>query len=157
MPLPGRTLLAALAAGLALAAACRRADVTEVPNDIPADWSRQPAAVDMARSSIQAIVTPQRVRAGASFAITINTLGSGSCTRADGDRVETRDLLAEVSPFNWEAPAGTACTRDLRLFPHEVTLRFDRAGYATIRVHARDARDPQGAPVTYDLMVQVDP
>jgi hypothetical protein len=44
-------------------------------------------------------------------------------------------LLADVTPWDRVAPHGTACTDDLAPFPRDVTLRFDVAGTATVRLH----------------------
>ena len=147
-----RTLVAALTAATLLLPGCRRSPVVETPDDVPAGWTLGPGRVDPSLSSIQAIATPPTVRVGESFTLTINTFGSGSCTRADGERVERRGGATHVTPLDWEAPAGSPCTRDLRYFPHEVTLRFDEPGDVTIVVHARDR---QQQLVTYDHVLRV--
>lgn len=154
MTLSRRTLVAALAttAATLLLPGCRRSPVIETPDDVPAGWSLQPGHVDPSLSSVQAIATPPTVRVGEPFTLIVRSYGSGSCTRADGERVERSGGATHVTPLDWEAPAGTPCTRDLRYFAHEVTLRFDEPGDARIVIHARDR---QHRLVAYDHVVQV--
>lgn len=162
MPLLRPTaLLLLLAAPLGLAA-CRREPVTEVTdtgaevNLTPpaAGWRLLPGRIDVARSSVQAIASPPSVRAGETFTVTINTYGSSSCTRPNGHRLRVSGRTADITALDWEAPDDTPCTRDLRYFPHQIPLRFERAGDATLRVRARD---PRGDEATYDVVVRVNP
>ena len=77
---------------------------------------------------------PATLRRGVAFSATVATVGSSSCTRADGAEVTVTGLLAEVTPYDRKA-IGSVCTPDLAQFPRPVTLRFDQAGDAVVRVH----------------------
>lgn len=82
------------------------------------------------------ITLPATVKRGVSFDATVTTYGSSSCTRADGAEVQVRGLIAEVTPYDLTNRRGI-CTADLRAFPRTVSLRFDEAGEATVRVNGR--------------------
>jgi hypothetical protein len=43
-------------------------------------------------------------------------------------------------PYDYTAPPGTPCTRQLVSFEHRATIEFDRSGTATIRVRGIDRR-----------------
>lgn len=83
------------------------------------------------------VVAPRQTRAGAEFTVRIDTLGSSTCTRADGADIRIRGQFAEIIPYDRRAPAGAACTDDLAVHSREVRLRFAEAGDATIRVLAQ--------------------
>jgi len=93
---------------------------------------------------------PARAIAGVAFEITVTTVGSGICTRADGASVAVSGLVADVTPWDRLAPARAVCTDDLAPFPRRVTLRFSSPGTATIRLHGRGG-------LTYDAVLTVAP
>ena len=101
-------------------------------------------------SSIQMLEMPANATAGVSFEITVTTVGSSSCTRADGASVAVSGLVADVTPWDLVAPVGAVCTDDLAPFPRRVTLRFSGAGTATIRLHGRGG-------LTYEAALTVVP
>ena len=101
------------------------------------EWVREVGQLAPELSSIQMLRLPVEAEAGMAFDITVTTVGSSSCTRADGAEVVVSGLVADVTPWDRVAPQGTACTADLAGFPRDVTLRFDVAGTATIRLHGR--------------------
>jgi hypothetical protein len=104
----------------------------------PDDWRRVVGHVNPALSSIQAVSFPAQVQANVPFPVTVTTLGSSSCTRADGASVSRSDNLAIITPYDRVAPDGTACTRDLRGFPRTVMVRFGRPGEARLRFPTRN-------------------
>lgn len=97
------------------------------------DWERVPG--DIGNSTGAVLQAPTEARQGVAFQITVTTYGSGSCTRADGAETAVVGLLAVVRPFDLEKRgANVVCTMDLAPYSRSVTLRFDEAGEATIRV-----------------------
>jgi hypothetical protein len=120
-------------------------------NPDPDGWSRVIGTVNPALSSIQMVNLPTEARVNVPFTVTVMTLGSSSCTRADGTDVDTAGLRVTIIPYDRVAPPGTPCTRDLRAFPHEVQLRFATAGEARITVVGRH----EGSTVTHDLRIPV--
>ena len=118
----------------------------------PPGWSRVIGTVNPALSSIQMVSVPPEATVSVPITVTVMTLGSSSCTRADGTDVSVNGLLATITPYDRVAPPGTACTRDLRGFPHQVQLRFATAGQARINVVGRDG---SGGTVSYEVMIPV--
>lgn len=94
------------------------------------------------------LVAPDAVTRGAPFQITVSSFGSSSCTRADGYDVTSSPTAFEVRLYDQEAPSGTACTADLRSFPRTLTVQFDQAGTAEIRVIGRGEGQDGMAPRT---------
>ena len=115
-------------------------------------WRRVVGLVQPQLSSIQAIKFPADIVAGEPFTVTITTLGSSSCTRADGAVLNLSSSLAVITPYDRVAPDGTGCTRDLRAFPRDVSVTLSRAGQATIRIVARDS---DSSTLTYDANITV--
>jgi len=95
-----------------------------------AGWRRQVGSISETPATLQ---MPASVRRGVAFTATVTTYGSSSCTRADGAEVTVSGLLAEVTPYDRKA-IGSLCTTDVASFPRPVTLRFDEAGDAVVRV-----------------------
>lgn len=93
-------------------------------------WRRQVGSISETSSTLQ---MPASVQRGVAFTATVTTTGSSSCTRADGAEVTVSGLLAEVTPYDRKA-IGSLCTTDVAQFPRPVTLRFDQAGDAVVRV-----------------------
>lgn len=97
-----------------------------------AGWRRQVGEISETPATLQ---MPASVQRGVAFTATVTTIGSSSCTRADGAEANVSGLLAEVMPYDRKATGGVPCTADLASFPRPVTLRFDQAGDAVVRVH----------------------
>jgi hypothetical protein len=97
------------------------------------------------------IALPASAKRGVAFEARVTTYGSSSCTRPDGAEVRVRGLVADVTPYD-SIFRGT-CTADLRSFPRAVTLRFDEAGEATVRVNGRSGAQP----VRYETRITVQP
>lgn len=90
---------------------------------------------------VSPILAPERVRRGTQFSIVVNTLGSSTCSEAEGAEVRLHSLVAEVTPYVRQAPEGSACSDDLAVQSREVPLRFSQTGTATIRVIGRPFRN----------------
>ena len=118
----------------------------------PSGWSRVIGTVNPSLSSIQMVNLPTEASVNVPFTVTVTTLGSSSCTRADGTDVDANGLAVTITPYDRVAPPGTACTRDLRAFPHPVELRFASAGEARINVIGRDGN---GSTVSYEVVIPV--
>ena len=88
---------------------------------------------------ILTIVTPDTVQAGVSFAATVNTFGSSSCTTPDGVDLTLEAATARVIPYDRvlvDLDDG-ACTADMAAHPHPVDLLFAAPGQASIVVEGR--------------------
>lgn len=83
------------------------------------------------------ITMPDTVVAGESFNIVVQTWGHGCTRRTDRAVVAVGADTVEVLPYDWHS-TGVVCLSDPR-FPlyHDVSLRFDRPGHATVRIHGR--------------------
>jgi hypothetical protein len=101
----------------------------------PSDWTRSPGLLIPTLSSTQTIAAPPQVRVGETFTITVNSMGSSTCVRADGMDVSRRGDVVDLVPWDVVAPSGHACTDDLRPFPHQTTITPQSAGSLTIRAH----------------------
>ena len=82
------------------------------------------------------LISPDTVRAGVPFTVTVTTYGSSSCTRPDESDVTTFGFLIEVIPFDQRLTRGV-CTDDLRAFPRAVTVTFPQPGRGLLRVRGR--------------------
>lgn len=100
------------------------------------------------------IQLPEIVQSGVPFTASVITLGSSSCTRADGADVEIAGLVAEITPYDLTA-RNAVCTSDLARHPRSVTLRFDSPGEAVIRVHGRTLLTDE--PTLYEPRILVEP
>jgi hypothetical protein len=118
-------------------------------------WSRRPGLVMEGTPPMTSLVAPDAVTRGTPFQITVSTFGSGSCTRPDRDEVTSSALEFEVLVYDEKAPSGTACTADLRRFPRTLTVQFDQAGTAEIRVVGRGEGADGRAPRTVRKTVTV--
>lgn len=138
-------------AGIALTlglAACR--------SPAESGWERRVGVLPVAFSSLQSVMVASPIRAGVPFAVTITTVGSSTCTRGDGVEVARSPGRLVLTPYDWVAPRGSSCTRDLQPFPRTVQLTLAQPGEYTLRV--------EGAPVgggdyegVVELLVMVEP
>lgn len=105
------------------------------PAILGSDWVRRVGNIVAGGPGTPPITLPATAQRGVPFTATVTTHGSSSCTRADGAEVSMQSAsTVQVTPYDLVNVAGV-CTADLHPFPREVTLRFDQAGEATIRVH----------------------
>lgn len=101
----------------------------------PSDWTRSPGLLIPTISSTQTIAVPPQVHVGETFTVTVNSMGSSTCVRADGMDVSRRGDVLDLVPWDFVAPSGHACTDDLRPFPHRTEITAQSAGTLTIRAH----------------------
>jgi hypothetical protein len=135
-----RALLPAIAAAAFLATA--GCDILDP------GWSRHLGMVMEGTPPMTSLVAPDAVTRATPFQITASTFGSSSCTRADGYEVTSTTGAFEVRLYDQEAPPHTACTADLRSFARTLTVQFDQAGPAEIRVIGRGDGQDGMAPRT---------
>lgn len=145
------TALVPLALSLALAAgAC--GSPTE-PNT-----ERVIGRIDPSLSSRPVVWAPAEVRAGAEFTVTVTTVGSG-CTIAEGGRVELREALARIVPYDRTPKAGhgTFCPEVLTVLPRDLEVTIPRAGTANLRVVGYRASSPGSILDSIDIAITVLP
>lgn len=104
----------------------------------------------------EVIVAPERGTVGVPLLVVVRTRGGG-CVRKGEAQSHVDGLTADVTPFDYFTvilPPNSACTRELRIFSHEASVVFDRAGVATIRAHGR--RDPDGSPIVLSRTIIIE-
>jgi hypothetical protein len=116
-------------------------------------WERQVGVIEIGGDQPPPIELPDTVEQGVPFATSVVTFGSSTCVRADGAEVNTSGLTAHIIPYDLVAVTGV-CTDDLAPYPREVTLQFDEAGEATVRVLGRTLL---GEPAQYETRLLVLP
>ena len=89
-------------------------------------------------SEQDAIVVPVSVQSGASFEVTVITLGGG-CTEQGETEVEVQGLSADITPYDYQLipPPGTACPLYGKEYRHTATLSFAEKGTAMLLFHGR--------------------
>lgn len=117
-----------------------------------AAWTRSPGIIEAGSTSMPIVAVPTEAILGEPLAIVVRTFDSSSCTVAAGADVSLSQSTADVTPYDWHAPPGTACTSDLHAFEHPVTLTFRSVGEAKLRVHGRRLG---GGSVTYTYTIPV--
>jgi hypothetical protein len=118
----------------------------------PNGWRRVIGVVQPFMSSIQAVIVPPAVSVNVPFAVTVNTVGSSSCTRPNGATLAVAGNTAVITPYDFVAPPGTACTEDLHAFPRSVNVTFTSVGVGRIQVKSRSFA---GDTATFELELQV--
>lgn len=113
------------------------------------DWRRVIGVLD---TDIAPIEVPATIFADQPFTVTISTVGSSTCTRADGATVDGEGNTATVTPWDNIAPEGSVCSRDLRPFPRNVTVTFESAGPATLRIRNRSST---GETAVVEILLEV--
>ncbi len=113
------------------------------------DTERMVGLID-ADVGIPTIVAPDTVQAGISFAATVNTFGSSSCTTPDDATVTLETATARVIPYDQvlvNLGDDGACTADMAPMPHPVELVFTVPGDASIIVEGRVFTPTSNRPV----------
>lgn len=121
------------------------------------------AASDLAEAGVLhgSLEVPDTVRVGESFTADVRTVGRNGCWSAAGEDVSVEGLAATVVPFDATGQQeGVGCTTALVSLRHEPTLRFDRAGEATVRVEGRriiESGESESEPMSLEATVTVVP
>ena len=119
-------------------------------------WSRRLGLVMEDPHHFHSLIAPDVVTRGTPFQITASTFGSSSCTRADGYELDALPAAAEIRLYDKSASSGTACTADFGSFPRTITLQFEQAGTAEIRVIGRGEGADGMAPKTIRKTIVVE-
>ncbi|HEV8265726.1 MAG TPA: hypothetical protein VGQ06_12335 [Gemmatimonadales bacterium] len=109
--------------------------------------------IDAGGTLDEVITGPTSGSVGERLPFTVSTFGN-SCVAAAGADVVVQDLEATVTPYDHEN-RGATCLDYLKAYPRPVTVIFDRAGDATIRVQGRSFY--QSGLVTVEHRVTVAP
>lgn len=96
---------------------------------------------------------------GRTATVNVTSYGDG-CYRKGETVVNVNGLVAEIVPYDYTAPAGTACTRQLVSIQHTATVEFEQAGTATVRVRGvdvsrRSSANPSGEIITVERSIQL--
>ncbi len=76
---------------------------------------------------------------GRNVTVSVTTYGGGCHSKGETE-VRVQGMVADIMPYDYTAPPGTVCTQPLLSFGHTVTVRFEAAGTARIRIHGIDAQ-----------------
>jgi hypothetical protein len=105
------------------------------------DWIRTIGSIPVG-SGPRVVETPDTVRAGRAFLVTINTFGGSGCGSPAGVDLVVTGLLASVTPYDRVPRSDSAvhwgCPADFSPRPHPVRITFPTAGLGVIRVRGRD-------------------
>jgi hypothetical protein len=118
------------------------------------EWDRQVGTIEIPEVPLPPpIELPDTVEQGVPFASNVVTFGSSSCIRADGAEINVSGLTVHITPYDLVAVTGD-CNADLAIHPRNVTLQFEEAGKATVRVHGLTRL---GEPTQYEAQLLVIP
>ena len=98
---------------------------------------------------------PDTVTAGTSFSVSVRTFGGG-CIDLGDTETAIGDYVIEIKPFDiftTHLPDGWACTDELAVYTHSVSLRIDAAGTWALRAIGRSG--PAGASEIAERIVIV--
>lgn len=112
---------------------------------------RQQLGVISFHSDPVVVEAPDTVTRGQTFAVSVRTYGGGCVSQGPTD-VRVDDLRATITPFDINS-RNNVCTSELRFFQHEASIKFDRAGTATVVF--RGTRRPENEPIAVERTVVV--
>lgn len=124
-------------------------------NITDSDFRERPdaAIIDMGPPSSPQVVVPTEVRAGELFTVRVTTYGDG-CVRKGYVQTSATARELDVRPFDYfPSDDGRACTRELRSYEHEVSVRMETPGAGVVRVHGRRMTDFEPVIVTRNVTV----
>ena len=98
------------------------------------DWTRVIGTLNPGADRTISVTAPDQVTLGEQFVVTVQTVGSSNCTRADGNDLTVSGRLARFVPYDEVPSDGRACFRDAAPFPHTDALRFQEPGTAILRI-----------------------
>ena len=100
------------------------------------------------------VTAPASVLVGDPVTVSVTSYGGGCVRKGYTDVVQGERMTVSVRPYDLYVGDGkVVCTDELALYQHDVTLRFDQPGTATIRIHG--TRMPGGEPITLTRTVVV--
>lgn len=130
----------------ALASACS-ALLPERPSE------QQPAVLEHYGEPPQ-VTAPASVLVGEPVTVSVTSYGGGCVRKGYTEVVQGQGMTVSVRPYELHAGDGkSVCTDELALYRHQVTLRFDQPGTATLRIHG--TRMPGREPITLTHTVVV--
>ena len=115
------------------------------------------AAILLHYGDTTTVTLPTSARVGVPVSIAVTSFGGGCITQGETE-FTLRGLEAEVRPYRYEAvrlPPNMACTDELRIFRHTVSLEFEESGDARVRVFG--LRRPGDAPHVVERQLTVLP
>ena len=92
---------------------------------------------------------------GEQFVLTVTTVGSSNCTRADGKDLTISGGLARFAPYDEVPSDGRGCFRDELGFAHTDGLRFQEPGTATLRIIGQFGHVDVAVLDSVDVAIQV--
>ena len=120
----------------------------------PIRWSIEPGEyVTYAPNAIEA---PDTVDAGASFRVSVHTIGPNGCWRAAGMDVARSGRTVEFTP--WDEDSGAqVCTQILSVLRHGAPMALSEKGEWTLRARGRLVRRGEAPemPVTVERTIVV--
>lgn len=100
------------------------------------------------------VTVPEAATAGEAFPVTIRTYGGG-CVRQGTTEVSVEGSTARLRPRDLHKQSAV-CTAELRVFTHQVSVRFAEPGSATLHVYGvRITRGGEEEPMVVTRTVLV--
>jgi hypothetical protein len=119
------------------------------------DWTRVVGTLNSGTDRTIIATAPAQVAAGEQFTLTVSTVGSSNCTRADGNDLTVSGGFARFVPYDEVPSDGRACLRDEAPFPHRDALSFQEPGTATVRVVGQFGPSDGAVMDSVELEIQV--
>jgi hypothetical protein len=98
------------------------------------DWTRVVGTLNLGTERTIIATAPTQVAAGEEFVLTVATVGSSSCTRADGNDLTVSGSVARFVPYDEVPTDDRGCIRNEAPFPHTDVLSFPQPGTSTVWV-----------------------
>ena len=89
---------------------------------------------------------------GRTVTVLVTTYGSGCHTMGETD-VVVEGLTATITPWDYTAPPGTACTDQLLSFEHRAVVQFATSGTAELRIRGIDISSRSATNMVGDTLV----
>lgn len=134
---------------LAVSAGCRLSTGNEVVRE------RQLGLIRFHEDPL-VLQVPGTVAVGSTFDVTVGTYASGCIEQGDTE-VSVLGRVASVRPYDvfvTAMPPYYACTRELILYTHRASLRFDEVGPATVTIYGRVQPGDSVVAVSRSVQVQ---
>jgi len=138
--MPLRSILPLGSLGLALLGALDCSQPSDQGQRLHEAWTRVVGRIDAGPAGSQAALqTPDTVRAGVAFSVTVSTYGGTGCIRPDQSDVGRAPSSASITVYDSLWVGSPPCLPDWHQYPRTLELRFDLAGSAFVRLHGRGA------------------